>query len=276
MAEYKTETVVEKTPGGRLTDKDLTRLGLRSTFLQASFNFERMQAGGWTWAIAPFLEKIHGKKTKKLKDSLKDNLEFLNTTPVTVGFLMGMVLSLEEHGEPREVINNIKRALFGPLAGIGDAIFWFTLLPIIAGVSGSMAINGNILGPLLFFVAYVGVFFSRIFWTKMGYKLGRQGLAKIKAQSKIISHCATILGVTVIGALIASYVNINVALSIPIAEGQALSLQEGFFDKILPNFLPLCYTFFMFYLLKKKNSKPTTLIFITFVGSILMSALGVL
>lgn len=276
MAEYKVKAEISETPKPKLTDKDLTRLGLRSTFLQASFNYERMQAGGWTWAIAPLLEKIHGKKTKALKESLKDNLEFLNTTPVTVGFLMGMVLSLEENGEQRSTINNIKRALFGPLAGIGDAIFWFTVLPIVAGVTGSMAVNGNIVGPILFFLAYVGVFFSRILWTKMGYKLGQVGLTKIKAKSESISHAATILGVTVIGALIASYVNINVLLTVPISDGHALSLQADFFDKILPNILPLGYTFFMFFLLKKRNMKPTSLIFITFVSAIILSALGIL
>ncbi len=41
-------------------------------------------------------------------------------------------------------------ALFGPIAGIGDAIFWFTLLPIMAGICSSFASQGNLLGPILF------------------------------------------------------------------------------------------------------------------------------
>ena len=36
-----------------LTSKDITAMGYRSVFLQASFNYERMQAGGWTLAMLP-------------------------------------------------------------------------------------------------------------------------------------------------------------------------------------------------------------------------------
>ncbi|MDR2879987.1 MAG: PTS system mannose/fructose/sorbose family transporter subunit IID, partial [Fusobacteriales bacterium] len=36
-----------------LTKRDITLLGFRSSFLQASFNYERMQAGGWTCSMLP-------------------------------------------------------------------------------------------------------------------------------------------------------------------------------------------------------------------------------
>lgn len=45
---------------------------------------------------------------------------------------MGLIVSLEENNEERSLIKGLKVALFPPLAGIGDAIFWFTLLPIVA------------------------------------------------------------------------------------------------------------------------------------------------
>ena len=34
--------------GSEISKKDITRLGFRSSLLQASFNYERMQAGGFT------------------------------------------------------------------------------------------------------------------------------------------------------------------------------------------------------------------------------------
>lgn len=265
-----------KAATGKLNKKDITRLGFRSVLLQSSFNYERMQAGGWTWAMLPILEKIYKGDKKKLSTAMTDNLEFLNTNPTTVGFLMGMLVSLEENNEERSTINSLKVALFGPLAGIGDALFWFTFLPIVAGICASIAIQGNPLGPILFFAAYVGVFLSRILWTRMGYTLGAKAITKIKENSKAISKAASVLGVTVIGALIASYVSINVVASVPISDGHAVSLQSDFLDKILPNILPMGYTFLMFYLLKKKNMKPTALILITFVSAIGLSALGVL
>ena len=51
-----------------------------SCFLQASFNYERMQACGWLWGILPGLQKIHTNK-EDLKASMAHNLDFLNTHP---------------------------------------------------------------------------------------------------------------------------------------------------------------------------------------------------
>jgi galactosamine PTS system EIID component len=260
----------------KLTKKDITKLAFRSVFLQSSFNYERMQAGGWLYAMLPFLQKIHGNDKESLSQSMKDNLEFINTNPTAVGFLMGLVLSLEENNEDRSLIKGIKVALFGPLAGIGDAIFWFTVLPIVAGISASFANQGSILGPIIFFLTYCCIFASRILWTRLGYTVGVKAIDNLQENSKSISKAATILGVTVIGALIASYVHIDVASQIPIGGGHIISIQKDFFDKVLPNILPLGYTFLMYFFLKKKNINPTLLILATFVGAILLSLLGVL
>ena len=42
--------------GSEISKKDITRLGFRSSLMQASFNYERMQAGGFTWAMLPILK----------------------------------------------------------------------------------------------------------------------------------------------------------------------------------------------------------------------------
>ncbi len=109
-----------------------------------------MQAGGFTWAMLPILKKIYKNDKPGLSAAMKDNLEFINTHPNLVGFLMGLLISMEEKGENRDTIKGLKVALFGPIAGIGDAIFWFTLLPIMAGICSSFASQGNLLGPILF------------------------------------------------------------------------------------------------------------------------------
>ena len=116
----------------KLTNHDITMLGIRSSFLQASFNYERMQACGFLWSMLPVLKKIHGDDKESLSLAMTDNLEFINTHPNLVGFLMGLMMSLEEGGADHDTIKGLKLALFGPIAGIGDAIFWFTILPIVA------------------------------------------------------------------------------------------------------------------------------------------------
>ncbi len=259
-----------------LTKKDITKLGFYSSFLQASFNYERMQAGGFLVAQLPFLKKIYKDDKQGLSASMKDNLEFINTHPNFVGFLMGLLLSLEEKKEDRGLIKGLKVALFGPLAGIGDALFWFTLLPIVAGITASLAIEGSILGPIIFFAVYLTVFILRIAWTHLGYNLGVKAIDKIKTSTQIISRAATILGVTVIGGLIASYVKISLAPQIVVNAEKTVSIQKDFIDKIFPNILPLGYVLLMFYLLKNKKVSPVTLIVITFALAILGSLIGLL
>ncbi|MDQ0361957.1 PTS galactosamine transporter subunit IID [Breznakia pachnodae] len=259
-----------------LSDKDITTLGIRSSLLQASFSYERMQAGGWTWAQLPALEKIYGDDKEGLSAAMIDNMEFINTHPNFVGFLLGLLISLEESGESRDLIKGLKVALFGPIAGIGDAIFWFTLLPIVAGISCSFAAQGNILGPIIFVSVYVVIWLLRIVWTKLGYRLGTRSIDMLTENSEIISNSATIPGITVIGALIASYVSITLLPIIKVDGGIEVPVQEEFFDKIIPNFLPMLYTLGIFYLLKKKQVSPVVLILGTIALAIACSFIGLL
>lgn len=259
-----------------LNKKDITRLAINSLFLQASFNYERMQSGGFLVSQLPALKKIYKDDKKGLSESMQDNLEFINTHPNLVGFLMGLLISLEEAKESRTTIKGLKVALFAPLAGIGDAIFWFTILPIVAGISASMAMNGSVVGPILFFCVYLSIFLMRIFWTHLGYNLGTKAVSSIKDMSSVLGKAATVLGCTVIGGLIASYVKISVLTQIYVNEAKTVNIQTDFFDKIFPNILSFGYVFLMYYLLKKKKASPVILIVVTFVLAIVLSFFGIL
>lgn len=260
----------------KITKADLTNLAIRSSFLQASFNYERMQSAGFTWSMAPLAEKVFGDDKASLSRFLTDNLEFINTHPNLVGFLMGLMMSLEEEGADPSTTKGLKLALFGPIAGIGDAIFWFTILPIVAGISCSFASQGSLLGPIIFFLTYVAIWVMRIFWTHLGYKLGVGSIDYITEYSDTVANAATILGITVIGALIATYVSVELLPVITVDGGIEVALQADFFDHIFPAFLPFCVTMTLFYLLKKKQANPVVLIVGIIVISILCSAIGLL
>ncbi len=139
----------EQAPAEQLDKKTLNNMVWRSLFLQASFNYERMQAGGWLFSILPGLKKIH-KNEKDLAASMSHNLEFFNTHPFLVNFVMGIILSMEQNKADIPMIRAVRVAAMGPLGGIGDALFWFTLVPITAGITANMAINGNIAAPVYF------------------------------------------------------------------------------------------------------------------------------
>ena len=53
--------------------------------------------------------------------------------------------------------------------------------------------------------------------------------------------------------MIASYVSINLLPVIEVDGGIKVAVQTEFFDKIFPNFLPMCVTLLCFWLLKKKQ-----------------------
>ena len=142
------------TPAQPLDKATLNKMVLRSLNLQASFNYERMQAAGWLYCILPGLEKIHSDNKEDLELSMEHNLEFFNTHPFLVTFVMGIILSLEQQKADIETIRAVRVAAMGPLGGIGDAIFWFTLVPITAGITSNMAINGSLAGPILFLLIF--------------------------------------------------------------------------------------------------------------------------
>lgn len=267
---------MESKQRGHLTKRDITKLGLLSLLNQSAMNYQRMQADGWTAAMLPALKKIYGDDHEGLRAAMKANLQFINTNNYAAPLLMGLTASLEENGEERSVIDGLRVALFGPIAGIGDAITWFTILPIVAGITASFAKQGSFLGPLVFFLVYLAMFLARIPIAHLGYTTGTKAITKIRENSATVAHAASVLGCTVIGGLIATYVQITVKTKIWVAAGHTISIQTQFFDNIFPKILPLAYTFLLYWLLKKKNISPVVLIILTFVFAIFLSWLGVL
>lgn len=257
----------------KLNKSDITKLGYRSLLNQAGFNYERMQNLGFTTTIGPALEKIYKGDKKTLSTVAKDNLEFINTHNVLVPFLEGLMLSLYEGGEKPETVKKIKISLFGPLAGVGDAIFWFTLMPIMSGICASLAAQGSVLGPIIYFLVFLGVFCLRFPLAHMGYQTGTKAIDKLQKNAEKVNNSASILAVTILGGLIANYVSLELAPVIEIADGKTISLQTDFLDKIIPNLLPLLFTFGIYSLLKKKVN-PTTLIIGTIIFAILGSLIG--
>ncbi|KEI04895.1 PTS N-acetylgalactosamine transporter subunit IID [Clostridium botulinum] len=269
LQEYK-----DKTADKVITKKDLKRMAWRSLLLQASFNYERMQACGFLYSILPGMRKIHKDKAD-LATAMKVHMEFFNTHPFLVTFIMGIVLAMEEHKENPETIRGIKIATMGPLGGIGDALCWLTLLPITAGIGASMAMDGNIAGPIIFLIAFNAIHFGLTFGLmNYGYNTGVKAIKSLKEGTKLISRAASIIGITVVGGLIASYIKLSISLVITAGKAK-IALQKEVLDNIIPNLLPLLYTLLMYKLLKK-NCSPILLIFITVVVGILGKLLGIL
>ncbi|WP_027108987.1 PTS system mannose/fructose/sorbose family transporter subunit IID [Lacticigenium naphthae] len=257
-----------------LTKKDLNKMVWRSLLLQSSFNYERMQGGGWTYSLIPGLKKIHT-NDHDLSNALQDHMQFFNTHPFLITFVQGVILAMEENKEKRETIRGIKVALMGPLGGIGDALFWLTLLPITGGIAASLSAEGNVAGPIIFLVAFNLVhFFLRFFLMHYGYGMGTRAITVLKEGTKKVSRAASIVGMMVVGALVASYINLSLNWTIQAGE-IPVDIQGEVIDAIMPGLLPLLYTMLCYWLLKKGRS-PLTLIGMTIVLGLAGSILGVM
>lgn len=260
-------------PAKNLDKKTLNKMVWRSLNLQASFNYERMQAAGWLYGILPGLIAIHGKDSDDLKLSMAHNLEFFNTHPFLVTFVMGIVLSLEQQKADINTIRSVRVAAMGPLGGIGDAIFWFTLVPIAAGICSNMAIEGSLAGPILFLLIFnivqFAVRFGLMYWS---YKMGTSAIEMLTSNAKEFTRAASMLGVFIVGALTSNYGGTTIALEI--ANGEKPIVIQSILDGVLPKMIPLALTLGLYFLMKKKGWTPVVCIAALLVLGIVGALLG--
>ncbi|EKO3925254.1 PTS mannose/fructose/sorbose transporter family subunit IID [Vibrio metschnikovii] len=264
----------DKSIGTELTKSDINRMAWRSLLLQASFNFERMQAAGWLYGLLPALEKIHANKSD-LSKSMRGHMGFFNTHPFLVTFVMGIILAMERSKQNVNSIQSTKIAVGAPMGGIGDAMFWLTLLPICGGIGADLALQGSILGAVVFFCLFNVVHFGlRFGLAHYAYRMGVAAIPMIKANTKKVGHAASIVGMTVIGALVATYVRLSTTLEINAGDA-VVKLQADVIDKLMPAFLPLVYTLLM-YALVKRGWSPIKLIVVTVVMAVAGRFIGFL
>ncbi|RVU97876.1 PTS mannose/fructose/sorbose transporter family subunit IID [Coriobacteriales bacterium OH1046] len=198
-----------------LTRQDRLAVAWRHQFLQGSWNYERMQNGGWCYAMIPAIKRLYSSKEDQAA-ALKRHMEFYNTQPYVSAPVIGVALALEEERANGIAIDDVtiqgvKVGMMGPLAGVGDPVFWFTIRPILGALGATLALSGNIVGPLLFFVAWNAIRLAFLWYTQeFGYRVGTEITKDLSGGllGKITSG-ASILGMFIIGALVNRWVSIS-------------------------------------------------------------------
>ena len=292
-------------------DKKIRRSVMwRSMFLQGSWNYERMQNGGWAYSLIPALKKLYP-SGEEAKEALKRHLEFFNTHPYVAAPIIGVTLALEEeraNGADIDdaAIQGVKVGMMGPLAGIGDPVFWFTVRPIVGAIAASLATGGSIIAPLFFFIVWNAIRIAFLWYTQeFGYKSG-SAITKDLGGGLLqtVTKGASILGMFVLGVLIQRWVTINfngpnaVVSKIPLQKGAYVEFPKGSvsgtqlhdilgqvgnklsldptkvtylqdnLNQLIPGLAGLLITFLCMWLLKKKVS-PIVIIFGLFIVGIL-------
>ena len=298
----------------QLSKSDRKKVWWRSQFLQGSWNYERMQNLGWAYSLIPAIKKLYNTKEDQAA-ALERHLEFFNTHPYVAAPIMGVTLALEEERAngveiDDAAIQGVKIGMMGPLAGIGDPVFWFTVRPILGALGASLAASGNLVGPLLFFFGWNAIRMAFLWYTQeFGYKAGSEITKDMSGGIlKDITKGASILGMFILAVLVQRWVSINFTVNLPgkqLAEGAYINFPEGpvsgaelkgilgqalgglSLDKIqpqtlqgqlnslIPGLMGLLLTFLCMWLLKKKVS-PIAIILALFAVGIAARFLGIM
>lgn len=268
---------------GKLTRKDLFGVWFRwMNFCHACYNYEVYQGIGFAHAMSYALKKFYPNKAD-LGRELSKHTVFFNTSTHIGGLTHGAVLALEENranGNQEvtpELINSIKAGLMGPLAGIGDSVVQGIIVPIYLAIGILLTENLGAIGTVIYIVAVSATVLGIAYFSfAQGYKYGSEAVSSFVSggmMQKLLGF-AGILGTMVLGGLVSRYVNITSALRLKVGTADFV-LQTDFLDKLMPNFLSIGVTVFIFYLLRK-GVKSDALILWVFVAGIILALLGIL
>ncbi|MEG0978277.1 MAG: PTS system mannose/fructose/sorbose family transporter subunit IID [Bacilli bacterium] len=266
-----------------ITKKDLKTIFWRSFCHEASYNAERQQALGYAFTLTPLLKKLYGDDPKAMQEACIRHTEFFNLTVQINNFVVGIVTALEEKNANSEdknigtTISAVKSALMGPLAPIGDTFFWGCFRIVAASIGASLSLQGNIMGPILFVVLFnLPHLLVRWYGLTLGYKLGDNFLSYMSEGGLLqkLTESAYIVGLTVIGGMSASYVNMKFGLVFKIGKSK-INIQE-ILDSVMKNMLPLVVTLTIAWLMRKMNVKPSIIIIVMVILGIVLGATGVL
>lgn len=282
MSDIASYRVVDtSTSDKKLTKQDLNRIFWNIQSMSFSYNYEKLQTIGFAHCMIPVLERLYADADQATRiKAMKRHLEFYNSQVNTGALIMGVTAALEEKTteEEKEAVVSVKAGLMGPLAGLGDSLLKFTWLPICGSIGAAFALQGNIIGPILMFLLFnivnVG---TKYFFIHYGYNKGVDLIEQSKNSNIIqrISNVANVVGVMVLGSLIATTVKVSTPLVIAVGE-QSIKVQE-MFDKVIPNLLTLLFALGIFFLVKKFKGKHTVALIVgMMVIGVICSTLGIL
>ena len=261
----------------QITKKDLRKTAARYNFMACNiFNYESQMGPAVAWAMAPVLRKIY-KKDDEYKEELNNHFNYYNSTTVMSSVILGATLAIEEKDgiAAKETVQSLKTSLMGPFAGVGDTLVWVLWPTIMGSISGYMAQQGNPLGAIIWFICNIAFWFVKSKFFEIGYKSGTKMITELGQKLSAFTEAASIMGLSVVGALIATSVKVQTALNFKVGE-VSLALQNDILDQIMPALLPVLLTAVVYNLLGNKKWTPTKLILLIIVISLVCSFFGIL
>lgn len=261
----------------KLTDKDFAQINRRSLFgFQLGWNYERMQGSGYLYHILPQLRKMYGDNTPELKQMMKTHNQFFNTSNFFNTIVTGVDIAIEEQQgiDGEDTVAGLKTGLMGSLAAIGDSVFAALIPAIFGAIAASMAAEGNPIGIFIWVAAQMGIVAFRWATLKVAYREGVNIVTNLQQRLIALTDAATLVGVFMVGALVATMINVTIPYAPQI--GEVTVDFQNYLDMIMPRMLPALIVGLAYWLLGRKNMTSTKVIWIMVILSVILSALGVL
>lgn len=267
----------------KLSKKDINKsMWIYYAGAELSNSYERLQSLVFCASMTPILKKLYS-TDEELSAALKRHLVFFNTEGIFGAIIQGIAISMEEqkaNGEnvTDDAITGIKTGLMGPIAGMGDAIVWAAIMPIIISIFLPFASNGSAIGGIMPLILYPAITIAISYMLiHNGYNLGRKSVISLLhgGRMKSIIFTANVIGLTMMGALSASYVNISTPLVFSFASGTDIVIQD-ILNTVAPGLLPLAAVFAIYAYLKKKGPRYNTILITVVLVSLITSFFGIL
>lgn len=261
----------------KLTKKERRNAGWRWSFIGSNnINYGTLQATGYAWAVAKTLRKLYP-NDEEYKQAMRVEYEYFNITPYMGPFVVGADIALQEQKgvESLDAVRSLKTSLMGPLSGIGDSLLWVLFPTIMGSISGYMALQGNPLGAVIWILINLLLVWMRIKLFDLGYESGSKLLVEMGDKINALTESASVLGLTVVGSLIATVIKIQTPVTLNIGE-VSMNIQTEILDRIFPGLLAVVLTLLVYWLLEKKKVGFLKVVLILVALSLVLSYFGVL
>ena len=276
LTESTEESMAESTgESTMLSKKDINHVLTRYVVSrQTCFNYETMQSGPWVWSMHPAMKKIY-KDDDVLAEKYKSYFKFFNCHPWFGQLIMMANLAIESTKDPKatETALDVRTSLMGPLAGLGDSIVWVLLPTVLGAIAGYQAQNGSMIGTILAIAVNIALWI--VFW-KLAYPVYKKGVSFITNKSgslRNLTEVCSILGIIVLGAMVATTVHVNIALSWTV--GDLTQNLGDLLNTIVPCFGNVVATAILYVALGSKKLTSGRLIWIVIIAAILLGAFGI-
>lgn len=267
----------------REEQKQISRMIRRNFQIPLFYSHVRQQGLGCLHSMMKYIEWLYPRPEDKERRvaAMKRQSVFYNICVQINPIGTGLFCALEKEARDNpdfdpSAINKIKVAIMGPAAGIGDSFYQVIFRVLCASIAIPFALEGSVLGGLIFIGLYSILHIAGMYLSGFtSYKMGASFVEKAFSSGilPLITKAAGIMGMVMVGSMIAQ--TVKVPLKFAIVVGEATLPILDVLNGIAPGILSLALSLGCFWLVRKKKVNINIIMLGIFVFAILGAVVGI-